>query len=346
MNPHFHTRAVAQLTENLRTSIERELAQYWRPAARSGAACDIYPLVAGLTMSTALASMFGTRITRAQSEELRGAIAHALRRIILTVLGEALPDWLPLPQRRGDKAARASIARLIQALIDDRRRDASYGGDVAAMLIHASESADMSEQELHDQIFSLFFASYDTVSNALAWTLHLLASHPAQLARVRSEAEQPEAPRAPHELPQLPISERVFKEALRLYPSAALIPRFSLADDELGGYRIPAGSMLFVLVWGIQRNPRVWPQPELFDPDRFSPEAEAAQPRLAFLPFGAGQHLCLGKHLAVLEAQLILSAVARQFDLTPLPERPPRPRIAMNMAAEDGVWLRLRERSS
>src|SRR5262249_28283295 len=134
----------------------------------------------------------------------------------------------------------------------------------------------------------------------------------------------------------------VFKEALRLYPPVIILDRVAMEDVEVGGYLLPPLTPAFVCPYALHRRPQLWPDPERFDPERFSPEAEAARPKLAWMPFGAGPRVCIGAQFAILEAQLLLAQIAQRFDLEPLSDEPAKVSFETALRPSTPVLFRVR----
>ena len=164
---------------------------------------------------------------------------------------------------------------------------------------------------------TLLLAGHETTANALAWTWYLLARHPDVAEKQRAELSAVLGTRRPgvDDLPRLPWTRMIIDEAMRLYPPAWFVSRRAKEDDEIGGYRIPAGSNVALSPWVTHRHPAFWPDPETFDPERFAPERAATRPRFAYFPFGGGPRLCIGNTFALTEAQLVLATVASRWRL-------------------------------
>jgi cytochrome P450 len=217
----------------------------------------------------------------------------------------------------GLRAAIARIDHLVQRMIDERRRAPGKGDDLLGRLLSARDAEDasfagMSDRQLRDEAVTLFVAGHETTATALSWTFYLLAKHPAWRDRVQAEVDAlPPGPVSFESAAQLGTTLRVFKEAMRLYPPVDLLARRTLEPVTLGGASAPARTIVFVSPWVVHRHAPTWPDPERFDPDRFLPEAEAARPRSAWLPFGAGPRICIGNHFAMLEGPIVLATLMR-----------------------------------
>jgi cytochrome P450 len=179
----------------------------------------------------------------------------------------------------------------------------------------------MGDRQLRDEAMTLFLAGHETTALTLAHTLYLLATHPEVERRLHDELASVVGDRLPtaDDARALPYAERVLKESMRLYPPAWTTGREAAEDVDVGGYRIPKGSQILASQWVVHRDPRWFPEPERFDPDRWSPERAAQIPRYAYFPFGGGPRVCIGNHFAMLEATLMLAVIVGRWRLELLP---------------------------
>ncbi|GAA5015642.1 cytochrome P450 [Kitasatospora paranensis] len=226
-----------------------------------------------------------------------------------------LPRQWPTPGNRQAKAAEQELYAVCDAII--ARRAGQESDDLLGLLAAArgEDGEQLDAAELRDQVLIFLLAGHETTATSLAFALHLLGMHPEQQKRAREEAFTVLGDRPPRadDLAALPYLTAVLKEAMRLYPAAAVIGRRAVADCEIGGVRIPAGADVLVAPYVTHRHPAHWPEPERFDPDRFTPEQEAARHRYAWFPFGGGPRACIGQHFSMLESVLALGAVLREF---------------------------------
>lgn len=247
-----------------------------------------------------------------------------------------VPRTWPTPGNRRAAAALEELYGVCDKIVADRRggpatssatsTDASTDADTAGAegedllsLLAAATSAQDAEfdaTELREQILIFLLAGHETTATSLAFSLHLLARHPELQDRARAEITEVLGGRTPGaaDLDRLPYLTRVLKEAMRLYPAAPVIGRRSVAAAEVDGRIIPAGADVILAPWVTHRHPRYWPDPERFDPDRFTPEAEAARPRYAWFPFGGGPRACIGQHFSMLESVVALAMILRAYE--------------------------------
>jgi cytochrome P450 len=239
---------------------------------------------------------------------------------------------------RIDKAVRGYIAHA----------EPSEGRDLLSLLLGAgTDGLPMAPELARDEAMTLFLAGHDTTAAALTWTWYLLASHPDVERRLQRELDTVLGDRDPlaGDCSRLPYTGRVLDESLRLYPPVGRIGRRPIGDYRIGGRIIPAGSAVFVSPFVTQRDPRWWPDPERFDPDRWTDEARTRRPRLASFPFGAGPRSCIGGHMARMIGILVIATIARRWRMVSLPGTPtPRIRSILTLKPKDPLHLLLQRR--
>ncbi len=259
----------------------------------------------------------------------------------------ALPLWLPLPRNFRFRSARRQIEDSVRTLLAARDRDGVRGtDDVISLLLAAygpERDADARWRGLRDELVTILLAGHETTASTLSWTWYLLAGHPEAAAAVHAEAVSVLGERPPvfEDLTRLPRTTMVIQEAMRLYPPVWGLPRKALAADEIDGYRIPAGADVMVCPYTLHRNPRFWPDPDRFDPDRFAPSGPPLGHRYAYIPFGAGPRVCVGSHLGMMEAVLVTAMVARKFRFE-LAGADPRPEPNLSLRVHGGLPVRVR----
>ncbi|MEV7520988.1 cytochrome P450 [Streptomyces sp. NPDC091371] len=234
-----------------------------------------------------------------------------------------IPRTWPTPNNRRAAAALDELYGVCDEIIAVRRRTADSGeggeGEDLLSLLAGARSSDDGEfdaSELRDQVLIFLLAGHETTATSLCFALHLLARHPEQQRRAREEITRVLGDRTPEaaDMDRLPYLTQVLKEAMRLYPAAPVIGRNAVAAFESGGYTIPAGASVILAPWVTHRHPDYWADPERFDPDRFTPEAEAARPRYAWFPFGGGPRACIGQHFSMLESVIALAMILRAYE--------------------------------
>jgi len=297
-------------------------------------------------------SIVGTTLFSAGMESEASEIGEALTTVLKMFQMLMIPfseylEKLPLPAVRRFEKARARLDQTIYGLIRERRESGEDAGDLLSMLLLAQDEegsgGSMTDVQVRDEALTLFLAGHETTANALTWTWYLLSQNPECEARLHREIDSVLAGRVPEmaDLPELRYTEMVFAEAMRLYPPAWAIGRMSKEPFELGGHEIGGKSICVMSPYVIQRDPRWFPDPERFDPERWTAEARESRPKFSYFPFGGGARVCIGERFAWMEGVLVLAAVAQKWKLRldprqrvePLPLITLRTKYGMRMSA-------------
>jgi cytochrome P450 len=231
-----------------------------------------------------------------------------------------LPPSVPTFENLRFRRALATLDQVVLRIIAERRRNPGDRGDLLSMLMQSRDEEtgeSMDDRQLRDEAMTIFLAGHETTANALGFTWLLLSRHPATFRELRAELSQVLGGRSPTlaDLPRLTLTRRILQESMRLYPPAWIIGRSVIGPDEIGGYEIPARSIVFISPYVVHRHPRLWENPEGFDPHRFAQEP----PRGAYFPFGGGPRMCIGNGFASMESELLLATIAQRVrpDLVP-----------------------------
>jgi cytochrome P450 len=221
--------------------------------------------------------------------------------------------------------------------------------DVLALLLAACDDTSgegLSDRQLRDEVITFIGAGAETSAHALSWTWYLLAQHPEIARHVHAELDTVLGGRPPtlHDLPHLPYSRMVLDEALRLYPPSVVLPRQANAADEISGYAVPPDAVVVISQYIVHRHPDFWSAPEQFQPERFTPAQEARRHRFAYIPFGEGPRMCIGKAFALMEMHLVLATIAQAYTLQVAPEHPVVPELAVTLRPRDGLWMTVHTR--
>jgi cytochrome P450 len=216
------------------------------------------------------------------------------------------------------------------------------------MLLRAQDEdgSGMSDQQLRDELMTIFLAGHETTAVALTWAWVLLARNPEAEAKLHAELDEVLGGRAPRaeDMPRLRYCEWVVKEAMRLYPPARAVGREAVRECEVGGFPVRKGMQVIAYPWVTHRDPRWFADPLAFRPERWGEEAITRVPRYAYFPFGGGPRLCIGNYFATMEAVLILATAARRFRLRLDPARPPEVFPAVSLRPKNGAWMHLERR--
>lgn len=307
-------------------------------AAESGVRVDLSREMNALTLRIVTRTLFG----QAAGDTARtGAAMVAINRWF--GLPDALLQLWPRAARRFEDAQR-ELDDAVNALIAARRQtltsDARASDLLSVLMLTRDEQGQcLTQQELRDQLLTLYVAGHETTSHALSWSFYLLSQHPEARARLDEEHARVLNGRLPRfdDLAQLPYTEQVLHESLRLYPPVFAIPRRARRDVRVGEYALPAGSEVVLWIYYTQRDPRYFSEPERFIPERFEPESAAQRPKYAYVPFGAGQRACIGQLFALQEAQLVLATWWPRLRLAYAGRRRPRLRTGVTLSPRGGL---------
>jgi cytochrome P450 len=316
----------------------------------NGSVLEVDAEMAKLTLGIVVQSLFGADVT-GQAEELGRlmiAVLDAANQRLNSVL--RTPAWVPTARNRREKRALAAFDEMLYALIVSRRASREPRHDLLSMLLAAVDEDSglrMSDRQLRDEMMTLFLAGHETTAMALTWTWYLLSQHPEVEARLVDELGRVLQGRAPTtaDLANLPYTEMVVREAMRLYPPAPGVAREPIEDVEIGGYVVPKGSLVTVNIYALHRDARFFDVPGRFDPERFARGWEDRMPRGAYLPFGGGPRVCIGNGFAMMEARLILATVAQRWRLSLEPGQDVTPVQLVTVRPKNGLRMRVEPRT-
>ena len=262
-----------------------------------------------------------------------------------------VPQWVPLKKQVEFRTARDELRRIAEELVDQRLANPVEGGeDVLSRLIASGgeeATTGASRDRMRDELITLLLAGHETTASTLGWAFHLIDEHPEVAERLHTEAVEVLGDRLPeHEdLRRLTYTVAVVEEVMRLYPPVWLLPRIAQADDEIGGYHVPAGSDVVVVPYTLHRHPDFWTDAERFDPGRFDPANPAGRPpRYAYVPFGAGPRFCIGNSLGVMEAVFVLAMASRDLQLRKVPGKVVEPEAMLSLRVKGGLPMTVHRR--
>jgi cytochrome P450 len=343
MQPAFAHRRVAGLVPLMAEVIEQRLAG-WEAAREAGRPLDMGREMMSLTLRIIAKTMFSLSINDRQLDEMARAFNTALEHMTLRMFTFFLPEWFPLKGRRACRQAVATLEDQVYRIIRERRESGEEPDDLLTMLLEVRDEdtgEGMTDLELRDEVMTTLFGGYEATADALTWTWYLLDQHPGADALLREELARVTGGRTPtfEDLARLPYTAQVAQEAMRLFPSFWFYTRTAHGDDEIGGHPVPAGSLILLCPYATHRHPAYWDEPEVFRPERFEEERFTGRPREAYFPFGTGQRMCVGRHLALLEMQLIVAMVAQRYRPTLAPGYTVVPRAGTSLRPEGGLWM-------
>ena len=347
MMPAFHHDRIAAMTAVMAREADEAIGAL--PAA---AVVDVYEWMRNLAMRIAMRALLGLD----PDDEGKGALAAAQFERALAFYGIDYPLRMlrgPGTPWRRLLAARAKLDEIVFAEIARRRRDpaTAEAEDILGLLLAAEDEAGgrLSDREVRDQVMTLMFAGHDTSTSTLTFLVYELAHNPHVLARLVEELDEVlggEAPTLHVLMHDLPYLEMVLAETLRLYPPAWIGPRRAVKSFEFAGHHVHAGSYVNYCSWASHRIPEVFPDPEAFIPERFTREARAALPRGAYVPFGGGSRICIGKRFGQTEVKLVAAMLLSRLRLDLLPGRTMTVRQMPTLSPKGGLRMRVGERDA
>ncbi|PSP31659.1 cytochrome P450 [Halobacteriales archaeon QH_10_67_22] len=346
-NPAFSMARLGGMADRV-TDHAEAMVDDWAAGDRIDAESEM----ARVTLNVILDLMLGVELPAEKIDVIEEQLEPLGQRFEPDPLRFAMPEWVPMP---GDQEFETAVSRL-EDVLDDivAARRGTVGDavtddgpmDFLSVLIRARDRGEQSDQQLRDEMMTMLLAGHDTTALTLTYTWYLLSEHPAAEHRVQREVDDivgDDRPGMEH-VREFEYLEWVINESMRLYPPVFTVFREPTEAVELGGYDVPDGSTLMIPQWGVHRSERYWDDPETFDPERFSPERRADRPRFAFFPFGGGPRHCIGKHLSLLEAKIIVATVVSEYELDFEGESPLELLPSLTMHPRQEMTMTVRER--
>lgn len=345
MQPAFQRQRMEALVPRMVRSTQRTFDTWWDARARTGEPVSLMEALSRVTVS----HMSQTVYSEEASEEVFAATRRVLdfnnqrRPLPLALFFQTLPF---LDGRIPQRQAALAVLKALGVQQVARRRQEGVGGRqdmLDAMMEARDEAGGLSDEELEAEFFTLFFKGHEATTSALVWAWLELARHPEVEEQVRAEVARVLGDRPPEveDLPKLGYLTQVFLEAMRLHPPAPVLGRQALAADRMKEFDVPAGTRIIAVPYVLHRHPEFWEEPERFWPERFSPEREEKLPRFLYVPFGAGQRLCIGNNLALMEATLTLAMMVQRYRVSLVPGAPIVPALGATYHVKGGLKVTL-----
>jgi cytochrome P450 len=343
----FHHQRIEDLSFLMIDAAHSLLGRWQKPAA-DGQVVDIAREMVGLTINILGSVLFRIDLTET-SEDISRDLSVLTRWSMsrMTSLWK-IPMRFPTP---GNRRARAALKRL-ESIVEEIIRQHEPAGSAEAesllylMAAHSENGSGIDKKQMRDEVMTLLLAGHETTAATLTWTWYLLSQHPEVERRLHAEVDQVLAGRraTSSDLPRLVYTRMVVSEALRLYPPVWLLPRKAINADRLESHIIPANSDVLVCVYTIHRHPQFWEDPGRFDPERFAPEQGAERVSGAYLPFGAGPRTCIGSRFGLMEAVLMVAAIAQKFSLRLAGHQEVDPEASLTLHPRNGLPMTLHRR--
>jgi len=351
IQPHLHRKALVHLFADMAEAIA-EILNRWELLAENNIEVELRKKMGEIVGNVVMYTMFGKEIL--QKEEITDLSQRVIE--IFKYGGESLyssmvPEWFPIPGRREFENNIHVMKEKVSQIVAKCRQEKESSASLIQMLINAVDedsNEQMNEQQLFDEVMTIVTAGYETTATALTWFSVVLHQHPQVLEKLQAEINQVLGGRAPsfEDIPHLIYTRQVLMEVLRMYTVTPFLPRALNQADQLGNYHLPANALILVFYYGVHHNPRVWDKPEVFDPERFTPERIAKQHQFAYVPFSAGPRKCAGDEFALLEATLAMVMIIQKYNVNILPNQTFEARLGVSLSPRNGVKAILSSRTS
>lgn len=319
MAPMFHRKSIKNF---VRIMIEdtREMLDQWEEDYDDGEPFDLASEIREVTLDIVGRCLFSTPL-KELGEDVGQAVKIVQRFIdsrIRSLIN--LPVWVPLPSHREFIEARDSLREIVTDLVESRKGSADEYNDFLSMLMLAEDEETgekMSKKEIYDEVMTFVLAGHETTSNAVTWTCYLLSKHPDIENNFHDRMNHTEdLKKNPFEyFEENSYAKQVVEEGMRVYPPVWMIGRKPIEDDQVGPYELPEGSMTLIPIYILHHHPDLWDKPEEFKPERFHPDSPEPRHKYAYIPFGAGRRICIGREFAMMEAQIMMTMINQRYRL-------------------------------
>jgi cytochrome P450 len=345
-NPAFHRASLAKLAAIMVDSGARFFDAIEAAIAHEPKVIDVHQAMVRLTLDVVINALFGRGLLQS-SEVSYSAIEDSLELVSAGANGVTLPPWVPTPRN-------LRFHRTIRALDDNMytiinaARAQQTDGTLLSMLLSArdEEGNPLSDQQLRNELVTLFIAGHETTALTLTWMFVLLEQAPEVLARMREVVDGVLGGREPTfaDVPKLGYLRQVVDETLRLRPPAAMVGRNAVGADELGGYSVERGDVVLPFFWGVHRHPDFWREPQRFDPERFAPSESKGRHNCAYVPFSVGPRICIGNTFSLVETQLLIAQMLNRFEFEISPCTDVKPAAVGTVRPSKPVRVRFKRR--
>lgn len=348
LQPAFHKKNLAELFESILAAVQQHLEEM---QAKEGQVANINFEMADITSKIILKIFFSRNQLEEFSEVIR-IIQEGQSLVSKRAVNPFMILWTNINgEIRKYKKHKKVLDRIILDIIMARKNVETPPSDLLQALLDArfeDTGEPMPFSLIKDEFISIFFAGHDTSANTLTVALYLLVKHPETMQKLRHEVDQVLGnDRMPSldDLRRMPYTRQVVNEVMRMHPAVWMVPRQSVRSDEWNGYSIEANTNVMCDIYGMHRHPDFWEEPDVFNPDRFANNGQSKfNANEAYLPFGAGSHMCIGMNLAMMEIQLILPLLVREFDFELVDDRPIEKLPLISLVVHNIIKMKLHAR--
>ena len=349
MAPFFTPVGIERFADTI-ISVANDVADRWEHLAQTGETVEMLDEMMSATATIILKSLFSTLSDddiRQLRYHIEAMVAFTVNRTFSPV---ALPVWVPVSSHQEYKKARKAVLEYVESIIAGRYAmdRADWPDDFLSSLMNATDEETgqpISEELLRDEVITFFVAGHETTAHTLSFLWYLLSEHPAVMAKLKAEIDRVAPDNEPLTLDhfkQLSYTLAVIKETLRLYPASPVYARDVVATDNLGGYKIEAGASVTLFPYASHRHPDYWEAPLAFNPDRWLQPSVPAH-NYAYHPFSAGQRICIGNNLSLLESQILVGVLARRFAPTLIDGHIPEPLVRGTLTSKNGMPMSIQK---
>ena len=343
--PAFHRQRISSYGDVM-VEYAGQMISSWQPGEERFIDRDMMRL----TMEIVVKTLFNSNVA-ADADKIGSIISEIVRPFASqATLKWILDNRLPTPAHRRFHKLAAEIDEIIYRIIAERRSSGKDEGDLLSMLLAAQDEdgSQMTDKQLRDEVITLFLAGQETTALTLAWTWYLLARNPSVEQKFHAEIDQVIQGRSPTvaDVPRLKYTEMIVKESMRLYPPGYGVGREAIEECEIGGYRVPAGTQVFMFQWATQRDPRFFEEPDEFYPARWTEEFTSQLPKYAYFPFGGGPRICIGNSFAMMEIILVLAAIGQKLRFSLVSDQAVEIEPAMSLRPRAGIRIKVESRTS
>jgi len=341
--PAFHRQRINTYAQVMLDYTNRMLSKW-----RVGETRDIHRELMRLTLEIVVRTLFNADVSQESDK-----VGRVLAEIAQPFASQATIKWildnrLPTSTHRRFHREAKQIDDIVYRLIAERRASGLDQGDLLSMLLQAQDEdgSQMSDQQLRDEVMTLFLAGHETTALTLSWIWYLLAHNPQAEQKFHAELDEVLGGKLPEmaDLARLKYSDMIAREAMRLYPPAYALGREAIDEFELGGYRVPRKAQVFMFQWATQRDPRFFEEPDRFYPERWTDDFVERLPKYAYFPFGGGPRFCVGSSFAMMEIVLVMATIGQRFKFSLAPDQRVELLPAMSLRPKDGIKVIIERR--